>query len=40
MARQGAHQTAQKSTRAGRGDFRISLSKLLSVTSTMFGLAI
>src|SRR5947207_14791108 len=39
MARQGAHQTAQKSTRTGTEDFRISASKLESVTSTVFSLA-
>jgi hypothetical protein len=39
MARQGAHQTAQKSTRTGRLDLRISASKLDSVTSIVFALA-
>src|SRR6185436_18537487 len=39
MARQGAHQTAQKSTRTGRLDLRISTSKLDSVTSIVFALA-
>ena len=39
-ARHGVHQVAQKSTKIGSGDLTTSLSKLLSVTTTMFWLAI
>src|SRR3569833_2438025 len=37
---QGPHQTAQKSTRVGVSDFRTSVSKLASVCSLTFWLAI
>jgi hypothetical protein len=40
MARHGAHQAAQKSTRTGTFEFRISVWKLASVTSIKFSLAI
>src|SRR3954464_13993880 len=39
MARHGAHHAAQKSTRVGIDELRISVWKFESVTSTMFGLA-
>src|SRR3954454_23470017 len=37
---QGPHQTAQKSTRVGTSDLSTSVSKLMSVSSLMFALAI
>ncbi len=39
IARHGAHQTAQKSTRVGTEELRISDWKFASVTSTILSLA-